>query len=242
MFNIYINDLLLFIQNSDICNYADDTRIYACNKNLDNIPHKLENDCNVALKWFAENFMKLNADKCHFLVLGERCDDPIIVKIGNADVVNSSEEKLLGIHIDNKLSFDHQVSKLCQKASNKLYAFARISPYMDQSKLRSLMIAFITSQLQYCPLIGMFHSRQLNQKINKVQERALRITYKETESSFSELLQKDCEFTVHTKNLQMLMIEIYKTRYDLNPSFMQDIFCENTIYYNLTLMNLFNQG
>ena len=70
LFNIYINDLLLFIQSSDICNYADDTTIYACDKNLENITHKLENDCNVALEWFANNFMKLNADKCHLLVIG----------------------------------------------------------------------------------------------------------------------------------------------------------------------------
>ena len=36
--------------------------------------------------------MKSNIDKCHLLVLGQRCDDPVTVKIGNTDVVNSSEE------------------------------------------------------------------------------------------------------------------------------------------------------
>ena len=119
LFNIYINDLLLFIQNSDVCNYANNTTIYACDRNLENISHKLENDCNEALEWFANNFMKLNADKRHLLVIGQRCDDPVTVKIGSAEVVDSSEEKLLGVHIDSKLSFDHHV---CQRASNKLYA------------------------------------------------------------------------------------------------------------------------
>ena len=108
--------------------------------------------------------MKLNADKCHLLLLGQRCDDPVNVGIGSADVVNSSEEKLLRVQIDSKLSFDTHVSKLCQKASNKLYALARMSPYMDQRKLRTLTRAFITSQFQYCSLIWMFHSRQLQKK------------------------------------------------------------------------------
>ena len=54
----------------------------------------------------------------------------------------------------------------------------------------------------------MFHSRQLNKKINKIQERALRITYKDAESTYSELLEKDCAVTIHTKNLQLLMTEI----------------------------------
>ena len=107
--------------------YANDTTIYTCNKNLDNIVHKLENDCTIALKLFPDNFMKLNADKCHLLVLGQRCDDPVTVTIGSANVVNSDEEKLLGVQIDSKLSFDNHVFKLCQKASNKLYALARIS-------------------------------------------------------------------------------------------------------------------
>ena len=88
MFTIYIDDLLLFIQNSDICNYADDTTIYSCDKILDTITQKLENDCNMALKWFAVNFMKLNADKCHRMVLGQKCDDLVTVEIGNTDVGN----------------------------------------------------------------------------------------------------------------------------------------------------------
>ena len=209
LFNIYINDLLLFIQNSDICNDTDDTIIYPCDKSLENITHKLENDCNLALEWFANNSMELNTDKCHLLVIGQRCDDPVAVKIGSAEVVNCSEERLLGVHIDNKLSFDHHVSKLCQKGSNKLYALARISPYMDHNKLRTLMKAFITSQFQYCSLVWMFHNRQLNQKINKIQERALRITYKDTESTFSDLIQKDCAVTIHTGNLQIYLWPTY---------------------------------
>ena len=103
------------------------------------------------------------------------------------------------------------------------------------------MRAFITSQFQYCPLIWIFHSRQLNQKISKIQERALRITYKDTESTFSELLQKDCAFTIHTKNLQILMTEMYKTKNGLNPSLMQEIFRDNTTHYNLRNNNKFTQ-
>ena len=91
--------------------------------------------------------MKSNADKCHLLVPGQRSDDPVTVRIGDSEVVNSSEEKLLGVQIDNKLSFDNHVSKLCQKASKKLYALARILPYMDRSKLRTLTRAFIISIL-----------------------------------------------------------------------------------------------
>ena len=86
-----------------VYNYADGNTIYTCNKNLDNMVHKLENDCSIALEWFADNFMKLNADKCHLMVLGQRCDDLVTVRIGNADVVNNSDEKLFRVQIDSKL-------------------------------------------------------------------------------------------------------------------------------------------
>ena len=90
------------------------------------------------------------------------------------------------------------------------------------------------SHFSYCPLIWMFHDRTKNFRINKIHERALRIVYKDTESSFDELLAKDNSVSAHQRNLQFLMIEIYKTKYSLNPSFMEDIFVERpNIPYDL---------
>ena len=88
----------------------------------------LENESSVILEWFGDNSMKLNADRCHLLVLGQWFDNHDTVRIGDTYVVNNSEEKLLRFQIDSRLSFDNHVSKPCQKTSSKLYALARISP------------------------------------------------------------------------------------------------------------------
>ena len=76
------------------------------------------------------------------------------------------------------------INNLCKKASAKLNALARIACYMDFPKRRLIMKAFITSQFGYCPLIWMFHSRALNNKINSIHERALSITYNDRTSTF----------------------------------------------------------
>ena len=73
---------------------------------------------------------------------------------------------------------------MCQK----LNALARIVNYMDLPK-KFLMKAFITSQLSYCSLIWMLHSRTLNNRISNIHERALRLTYKDNMSLFKQLLE-----------------------------------------------------
>ena len=66
----------------------------------------------------------------------------------------------------------------------------------------------------------MFHDRNLNKKIFMIRERALRIVYKDHVPTFEKLLEMDNSVTVHQRNLQLLMMEIYKTKCNRNPSFM----------------------
>ena len=63
---------------------------------------------------------------------------------------------------------------------------------MNKNKLRVLMKAFIESQFGYCPLIWMFQSRKLNNKINRLHKRALRLVYKNSTLSFNVLLWIIC--------------------------------------------------
>ena len=173
--------------------------------------------------------MKTNADKCHLLVSSdESCTD----KIEDFNIKSSTEEKLLGVKFDSNLSFESHITSLCKKASQKLHALARISHYMDLNKRRNLMKAFITSQFSYCPLIWMFHSRNLNNKINRIHERALRLVY-QNNLSFSELLDLDNSVTVHQKTLQVLVTEIHKVKHGIALEIMKDIFEQQNPSYNL---------
>ena len=72
------------------------------------------------------------------------------------------------------------------------------------SKRKCFMKAFVTSQFIYCPLIWMFYSRELNNRINRIHEPALRLVYQDNSLSFAELLKKDNSVTIHQKNLQVL--------------------------------------
>ena len=179
----------------DIASYADDNTPYCSSFSLEKVIKKLEACTNNLFKWFHENHVKANADKYHLLVTTTK--NAVSANIREFAKNNSNGEKLLGIKIDTKLSFENHVSSLCKKASQKLHALARIVNYMDLSKRKSLMKAFITSQFNYCPLIWMFHSRELNNRINRIHERALRLVYQDNSLPFAELLEKDNSVTIH---------------------------------------------
>ena len=84
----------------------------------------------------------------------------------------------------------------------------------------------------------MFHSRTLNNKINRHHEAALRIVYSDYKSSFCELLEKDKSFSIHHQNIQSLAMEICKFLHNLSPCIMNNIFKVNqTISYDLRKRN-----
>ena len=62
------------------------------------------------------------------------------------------------------------------------------------------MKAFICSQFGYCPLVWMFHSRKINNRVNSLHEGALRVVYRDYNATFSELLSKDKSVTIHQRN------------------------------------------
>ena len=152
--------------------------------------------------------MKANNDKCHLLVSS---DESCTAKTEDFRTKNSTEEKLLSVKFDSNLYFQNHVTFLYKKASQRLHALARISHCIDLNKRRNLWKAFITSQFSYCLQVWMFHSRNLNNKINRMHEQALRLVY-QNYLSFSELLDLDNSVTVHQKNLQVLVTEIYKVK------------------------------
>ena len=116
------------------------------------------------------------------------------------------------------------MTKVYDKASQKLNALARISSYMNINQRKRIMRAFISSQFGYCPLVWFFCSRKINNRINRIQERALRIVYKDYVSTFAQLLEKDSSVSIHIRNLQILATEILKARNNLSPSIVQNIF------------------
>ena len=101
--------------------------------------HKLSNDTYVVLNWFKVNSMAANPGKFQIMFLG-----------------NIREVKLLGITIDEKLTFTRHIANICSLANNRLRALTRIRRFLSTEQAKYLSEAYIMSAFKYCPLIWMF--------------------------------------------------------------------------------------
>ena len=100
------------IDKCDIASYTDNNTPYTIDFNPEEVIQKLELTTNHLFEWLKNNNMKANADKCHLLVTR---DTDVTAKIGEFDVKNRREEKLLGVKIDSNLSFANHVFSFAKR-------------------------------------------------------------------------------------------------------------------------------
>ena len=129
LFNIFINDIFLFVESSSIYNYAGDNTLLAFGKSFDEVTKKLRNDFLILDEWFFNNFLVLNSDKCHFMTLGKP-NTLSNFKCKNITIKSSASEKFLGVIIDNRLDFTEHLKTVYKKANLKLHALNRMSRFL----------------------------------------------------------------------------------------------------------------
>ena len=102
--NIYIADIFHLMNGTKICNRAGDTTLYSCDREAKHVITKPEQNANHLTPWFPENHMKLIEDKCHVIIFGTS-KEKVNMHVGEVQIEESDDEKVLGITLDKKLSF-----------------------------------------------------------------------------------------------------------------------------------------
>ena len=229
LFNVFLCDMFFVMNDFDFASYADGNTPYVSTDSIEVVIRILENDSIKLFKWFSDNMMKVNKDKCHLIVSS---NEHVSMKLDNIEIENSYCERLLGIKIDSKLNFKEHLNGITKKASRKINALSRIVPYMNIGKRRLLMNSFFVSQFNYSLLVWMCHHRSVNNKINRLYERYLRIVSSDSVSSFEDLLDKDRSVSMHVKNIKTLGIEMFKISNKLTIPLRNEIFVKRNNAYN----------
>ena len=125
-----------FIYNDiDFASYAENNTAYCIGKTPQEVIRQLEKSSKSIFEWFENNGLKGNPNKCHLLLSK---NDNFEANINENRISNTRFEKLLSVTFDNQLNFNNHIFKICEKASNKLHALARVSHYMDEDERRIL--------------------------------------------------------------------------------------------------------
>ena len=115
LFNTFLCDVFLIMNNTELASCADDNTPYAVGSNKEELIVKLQNASNTLFQWFSDNQMKSSPDKCNFICSTSK---KVSLIVENKEIKNSARERLLRVKNDSKLSFNTHFDDMCKKTSN----------------------------------------------------------------------------------------------------------------------------
>ena len=177
--------------------------------------------------------MMANPEKLQCIILQTKPAEDITINIKDCCIVPKPVVKPLGININNKLSFDHHISILCKKATWQLLALKRISSNLNYRSKVITFNAFVISNFNYCPLVWHHCSKQNTIKIEKIQERGLRVIFRDHASSYKELLNKSSKDLLYINRIKRLSLFVYRCLNKIGPAYLYDLFEVKEVGYNL---------
>ena len=199
LFNIFINDILYFIQDAYICNFADDNSLYSIEVNLKEVKTILKKNFELLQWWFYENHMVLNPGKCHYLVINKDIINESI-KLGKKILHAEVAQTLLGMIIDKDLNFQSNTKSIIKTANQKLSFLIRVAPIMTDFNKKVILNSFFKRQLNYCPLLWVFSSRGVNHNINRLHERGSQSLLNDETSTFNDTLSKSNNTNIYVND------------------------------------------
>ena len=233
-FNIFINDMHMFIKECTLYNYADDNSLSCTSPMIDHVISNLQLDGNRVIKWFTDNGMQANPDKFQFMIISSNDNSTRSLTLNENTVIASEKHvEVLGVVIDCRLNFSLHISSVCEKVARQLNALDRISNYLDVSARRMICNCFVASNFNYCPLMWHFCGVSNTNKIEKIEERCLRTVYKDHVSSHDRLLEMANSTSLVISRLWILLLEVYKSIHHFNPKCISGLFEVKPANYSL---------
>ena len=242
IFNIFINDMNDIFDKCSLNNFADDNTLDDHASSVNELVNSLENDSQKAIDWFKMNHMIANPDKFKAIIIEKSGRDTsgIALNINDEIIHTQKEVTLLGVTIDNQLSFSTHISKICKMAASQLNSIKRLKKHFDIETKKHLTKTFVLSQFNYCPLVWHFCGNGSIHKMEKIHERAMRFVFNDHVSEYNHLLRRNGESTLYLKRVRIMAQEVYKAINNQSPKYTKELLRErNSRYSNRRPLDLY---
>ena len=229
LFLIYINDLPLSLKYTVADIFADDTTISTSSKDIDVIVSSLNSDIENVRQWCENNMMALNIAKSKAMVISSHCKgrfiDPTVAHLhcSNEQISINSNEKILGIIVDDKLSWDAHIYKLLKKCNSYLFLLSRIKQFLSISSRKLFYNAYILPHFDYCCVVWGNCTSVLEESIVRFQKRAARLILDvcDVNTPSESLFKKLKWMTFPERVIYQKAILMYKTMNKLAPDYLR---------------------
>ena len=243
LFNIFINDLINMLRGlCCIYNYADDNTLSFSHSDTEVILNNLEKACDAAVKWFEYNRMRVNPEKFQFMMVSRQACENIVLHVNGLLVSQTDCIKILGITIDNTLTFKNHVSDILKRCAKQVNALSRLSHVLSVTCKVRILHAFIMSNLSYCCVVyhgcGISNARALE----KMLRRALQFVFLDFDSKYFDLLSKAKVSTLYENRQRQILLSVHKILSNDLPPMSQSFYSVKENMYNCRVNNKLVQG
>ena len=246
LFLLFINDLPLYLQNTftivDL--YADDTTIYFSNADKLVLEKNLQSSLNCLQKWCRENGMILNIDKTKVMLIASRQkrtvlgDTVLNLQYNDIDMKMTTSDKVLGIYVDNNLTWNNHFNFLSKKLSTYMWLLSKIRTFLSIDHRVLFYNAYIKPHLDYCSLIWSNTSNVNINKITKLQRRSCKLILGQEYNGLIEALERLNMLSFDQSIFLSKAKLMYKIQNNLAPAYLNEMFLMRDITLNNTASNL----
>ena len=185
LFLIYINDLPNCLSKALPRMYADDTSISIAASSFPELESALNTELAYLHEWLNVNKLSLNIAKTELMLIGSRqrlsattTGHSLTVQIKGHEIDRVPHTKSLGVHIDQNLSWSKHVNESAKIVSSGIGALKRLRPFICEDTAILLFRALIEPYFDYCCPVWDGLSNELADKLQKLQNRAIRVITK----------------------------------------------------------------
>jgi hypothetical protein len=229
LFILYINDIGDVVQRANINLFADDTMIYVEHGDLKEAAKIMNEELQKVTRWLYINKLKLNVDKTKYMIITNKknnCQDSIDIQIEDAKIQCVESIKYLGVMLDNKMNFKNNADYVCKKVAKKIGYMARLGNKLNYSSKVLVYNSIIAPHFDYCSTILMMSNDEDHRRMQRLQNRAMRIILKARKRTpIDELLSRLKWLSVKQKLVMNALLTVFKMKNEMLPQY----HCHNII-------------
>ena len=175
LFTVYVNDLSAAVSKCKIDLYADDTAMFYASKSIDDINKVLNTNMHGVDNWLLQHRLTLNVSKTKAMLFGSAQKlanaGPLSVNIRGQQLECVSNFKYLGVTLDQRLTWECHIDKLCPTLYKYAGLFYRIRKFLPIDALKLLYTAVVLPKVDYCDMIWSNSGQTLLLRLDRYQKR-----------------------------------------------------------------------